>query len=398
MNQVTLQDIFQQGFAAYAQTHHLPAFIHKAASDIMRCRTAALGGHIQACPAGHFERNHYNSCRHRSCPQCAYIQVQKWLARQSARLLATDHYHVIFTMPHELNPLWRYNTKLLTDLLFTCASETITELLQDPKYLGARPGIIASLHTWSKTLILHPHVHCLVTGGGLHNGQWIKLRRDYLFPFAVASKLFKGKLLAQLSQALANGKLTVPDDMNAAALKKLLPRLWRKKWNVKIQDKYTHGQAYHLSGPLPARRPHRQPPHRQLDNGQVTFHVGRDQRQLLTLPIAEFIARFVQHIPKPSTVLIRSYGLYASTCRTQLDTARQNLGQQPHHAQPAFQTWQDILAHSLSRLELATDQKPWLCPVCGQRLIARPLATSTRRAAAIGQSVNPSATTIPISP
>ncbi len=164
---VTLQTIFQDAFPAYEQTHPLPAHVRRAARAIMQCRTAALGGHVQACPDGHMARIWYNSCRHRSCPQCAYLQTERWLALQQARLLACDHYHVIFTLPHELNPLWLANVPVMTTLLFQAVRDTLGTLLADPKYLGAQPGIIAALHTWSQTLVLHPHVHCLVTGGGL---------------------------------------------------------------------------------------------------------------------------------------------------------------------------------------------------------------------------------------
>ena len=165
MGTVTLQTIFQDAFPAYEQTHPLPSHVRRAARAIMHCRTAALGGHVQACPDGHMARIWYNSCRHRSCPQCAYLQTERWLALQRARLLACDHYHVIFTLPHELNPLWLANVPVMTTLLFRAVRDTLDTLLADPKYLGAQPGIIAALHTWSQTLVLHPHVHCLVTGG-----------------------------------------------------------------------------------------------------------------------------------------------------------------------------------------------------------------------------------------
>ena len=170
---VTLQTIFQDAFPAYEQRHALPAHVRRAAHALMQCRTAALGGHIQACPDGHVARVWYNSCRHRSCPQCAYLQTERWLALQRARLLACDHYHVIFTLPHELNPLWLANVPVMTTLLFQAVRDTLSTLLADPKYLGAQPGILAALHTWSQTLVLHPHVHCLVTGGGLTaDGSW----------------------------------------------------------------------------------------------------------------------------------------------------------------------------------------------------------------------------------
>src|SRR5262245_2844473 len=160
---VTLQTIFQDACPAYEQTHPLPTHVRRAARAIMQCRTAALGGHIQACPDGHVARVWYTSCRHRFCPQCAYLQTERWLAVQRARLLACDQYHVIFTLPHDLTPLWLANVAGMTTLLFQAMRDTLVTLLADPKYLGAPPGIIAALPTWSQTLGLHPHVHCLVT-------------------------------------------------------------------------------------------------------------------------------------------------------------------------------------------------------------------------------------------
>ena len=144
---VTLQTIFQDAFPAYEQRHALPAHVRRAAHALMQCRTAALGGHIQAGPDGHVARVWYNSCRHRSCPQCAYLQTERWLARQRARLLACDHYHVIFTLPHDLNALWLTNVPVMTTLLFQAVRDTLGTLLADPKYLGAQPGIIAALRS-----------------------------------------------------------------------------------------------------------------------------------------------------------------------------------------------------------------------------------------------------------
>jgi hypothetical protein len=167
MGLLTLQDIFCASYPAYERAHALPSHVRRAARAIMQCRTAALGGHIQACPEGHVARVWYNSCRPRSCPQCAYLQTERWLAVQCARLLACDHYHVIFTLPHDLNPLWLANVPVMTTLLLQAVRDTLVVLLADPKYLGAQPGILAALHTWSQTLVLHPHIHCLVTGGGL---------------------------------------------------------------------------------------------------------------------------------------------------------------------------------------------------------------------------------------
>ena len=155
MSEATLQGIFLMGYAAFEQARALPVYIHRAARSIMSCRTAALGGHVQSCPDGHFHRIWYNSCKHRVCPQCAFLQVQRWLAKQRTRILNCDHYHVIFTIPDELRFLWRLNVELMTNILFLCARDTLIELLGDEAYLGAKPGIISALHTWTKTLLLH---------------------------------------------------------------------------------------------------------------------------------------------------------------------------------------------------------------------------------------------------
>src|SRR5438093_1590776 len=209
---VTLQTLFQDAFPAYEQRHPLPAHVRRAARAIMQCRTAALGGHVQACPDGHMARIWYNSCRHRSCPQGAYLQTERWLALQRARLLACDHYHVLCTLPHDLNPLWLANVPVMTTLLLQAVRDTLGTLLADPKYLGAQPGILAALHTWSQTLVLHPHMHCLVTGGGLTaDGSWKAVRQGFLLPVRVVLAVFRGKLLAAIRQAWAREALTLPE-------------------------------------------------------------------------------------------------------------------------------------------------------------------------------------------
>src|SRR6185369_8308184 len=180
---VTLQTIFQDAFPAYEQTHPLPTHVRRAARAIMQCRTAALGGHVQACPDGQVARIWYNSCRHRSCPQCAYLQTERWLALQRARLLACDHYHVIFTLPHDLNPLWLANIPVMT------------------------------------TLVLHPHVHCLVTGGGLTpTGQWVAVRNGFLLPARVVMTVFRGKMVDAIRQTFARGAFALPEAMRPQQL------------------------------------------------------------------------------------------------------------------------------------------------------------------------------------
>src|SRR5215831_15707783 len=256
-----LQQLLDAHYPAFAQTHSLPAHVREAVHCLRSCRTAALGGHVQACPQGHIERVWYNSCRHRFCPQCAQLQRAQWLERQRARLLACDHYHVIFTLPSELNALWLANVPVLAHVLFRAAWATLSTLLGDPKYLGAMPGILAALHTWGQTLVLHPHLHCLVTGGGWDGVQWRAVRNGYLLPARVVMPVFRGKLLAALQEALETGQLHLPVGVTLAQLRMLLHRLGRQPWHVQIMTRYAHGQGvatylarYLRGGPLkPAR-------------------------------------------------------------------------------------------------------------------------------------------------
>jgi Putative transposase/Transposase zinc-binding domain len=372
---VTLQMIFQDAFPAYAQTHPLPAHVRRAARAVMQCRTAALGGHVQSCPDGHMARIWYNSCRHRSCPQCAYLQTERWLVRQRARLLACDHYHVIFTLPHELNPLWLANVPLMTTLLFRTVRETLCTLLADPHYLGAQPGIMAALHTWSQTLVLHPHMHCLVTGGGLTaSGDWKAVRNGFLLPARVVMAVFRGKMLAAIRHALACGARHLPESMGPQQVLNLLNRLGhprKTKWNVRIMERYRHGAGvvtdlarYLRGGPIKNARLVA------CDGARVTFTCRAHQEEAdgadpaayrLTLSIADFLQRWLLHVPLPQTRVVRAYGLYHPSHAAALAVCRAELGQPPLEA-PAALDWQTVCAQR-------GDVHPERCPTCGQRLV-----------------------------
>jgi len=355
MGHPTLQDIFCQHYPAYEQTHPLPAYVRKAARAIMRCRTAALGGHVQACPEGHFSRVWYNSCRHRSCPQCAYLQIERWLARQQARLLACDHHHVIFTLPHELNALWLANVEGMSRLLFHAAQDPLFVLLGDAKYLGAQPGVIAALHTWSQTLVLHPHLHCLVTGGGLRpEGQWVAVRNGFLLPARVVMAVFRGKMVAGLRRAYECGELAVPEGMQAQQVFNLLNRLGHRRktrWNVRIMERYAHGQGvvrylarYLRGGPLP------NPRLVSYDAQRVCFtyraratQAGTATRPCLSLSPEDFLQRVLLHVPPPKARVVRCYGLYQHSHLAALAVCRTQLGQPPV-VMPACLDWQSVCA------------------------------------------------------
>ena len=372
---VTLQTIFQDAFPAYEQSHALPAHVRRAAHAIMQGRTAALGGHVQACPDGHMSRIWYNSCRHRSCPQCAYLQTERWLARQQARLLACDHYHVIFTLPHELNPLWLANVRVMTTLLFQAVRDTLDTLLADPHYLGAQPGILAALHTWSQTLVLHPHVHCLVTGGGrTPDGHWKAVRNGFLLPARVVMAVFRGKMLGALRWACARDALVLPEAMRPQQFLNLLNRLGHAQktpWNVHIRERYRHGAGvvtylarYLRGGPLKNARLVA------YDGDCVTFtsrtrqeeaDAGPAAPQRMTLSVADFLQRWLLHVPVPQTRVVRSYGLYHHAHTEALAHCRAALGQPPVEPPPALD-WQTVCAQR-------GEAHPERCPTCGQRLV-----------------------------
>lgn len=175
----TVQGILQRHFEGYARSHRLSLPQYRAGRALSACRTAALGGHIQRCPNGHVERVWYNSCRHRSCPQCNALERERWLERQRARLLQCAHHHLVFTVAHELNALWVLNTERMMQALFGAVRDTLAELLADTRYLGAQPGMVLALHTWGRSLGLHPHIHALVSDGGLAEAGWVAPRRSH---------------------------------------------------------------------------------------------------------------------------------------------------------------------------------------------------------------------------
>ena len=370
MKEVTLKSIMQKGYAAFEKCHALPGYIRDAVSAIVACRTSILGGHIQGCPEGHFTRQWYNLCKHRMFPECAWIQIERWLVKQKARLLACDYYHTIFTIPHELNDLWLANVKPMTDILFTTVRDTLFELFDDDKYLGARPGIIASLHTWSQTLILHAHIHCLITGGGLGlDGLWRPITNGFLLPARVVMSKFRGKLLDRIDKALERGKLKLPKGMSLQKWKNLNNRLGRIKWNVRIKERYSHGEGiliylaqYIRGGSISNNRL------TSCEDSKVTFLYrvkedapGNKKRDTMTLPISQFIQRYLLHVPEPNTKVVRYYGLYAPTQKADLDICRKQLNQEPLF-DTEFLDWQTYCKER-------GEQHPELCPICGKRLI-----------------------------
>jgi hypothetical protein len=368
-------DIVRHGYGNFEKSRKLPPAVVAAAQRMLACRTAALGGHKQVCPNGHVQRIWYNSCKHRFCPQCAFTSVERWLDRQKARLLGCAHFQVIFTLPDGLHALWQSNRREMRRLLFQAARESLFELLEDPKYLGARVGVIAALHTWGQTLIWHPHIHCLVTDGGLsRDGTWLAVNNGYLLPVRVVRGVFADQVREAIRAGLRSGKLTVPQGQRVDRWERVLVKLGKKKWHVKIMERYAHGAGvatylarYLRGGPMRDRRIvgfDGQTVRFSYTDNRATKAVGRKVRETLPLPVDQFLGRLFQHVPEPNLKVVRYWGLYSPNKADDLARCRELLGQAPVPAVDDL-TWQQCC-------ERAGQSHPERCPVCGAQLVLGP--------------------------
>jgi hypothetical protein len=317
-----LQDIFLQYGAAFRACHALSPTQSKAMDAILRCRTASLGAHIDRCDKCGFERISYNSCRNRHCPKCQTFAKEEWIDKQRQSLVDRPYFHVVFTVPAKLRPVFFQNQRAMYALLFKVASETLLELCADSKYLGAKPGITAVLHTWGQNLSYHPHLHCIVTGGGLTDiGTWRDSKKKFFLPLKVLSRKFRGKLLHYLQREdlCFYGDLEHLSD--AEQFGELLKTLYNMNWVVYCKPSF--GNAQNVLNYL-GRYTHRVAisNHRlvMLENGQVTFrwknYSDGNKQKLMTLSVEEFIRRFLTHVLPQGFRKIRHFGLLASRDKT----------------------------------------------------------------------------------
>ena len=348
---------------------------------LSHCRTAALGGHLQVCRQCGHERPRYNSCRNRHCPKCQALAQYRWLKARVARILPVHHFHVVFTLPAELRPLVMFNRRLLYGLLLSAAPHTLLTLGQDSKRLGAQLGISAVLHTWTRDLSFHPHVHCVVTGGGLAaDGQtWVSTRPGYLFPVRVLGALFRGKFLDGLSRLHETGKLHLPPSLRSASdFRECLARLRAKRWLVYCKPPFGSAEAVYA---YLGRYTHRigVSDRRLLDVTEHEVRLRTREGKSACMTGVEFLRRFIQHVLPKGFVRIRHFGLLAaSNATTKLETARQLLEARTQPGAAARAVHEKKSAESAGHyvalyLEL-TGVDLHCCPVCGADALAqRPL-------------------------
>jgi len=374
--------IFRAHGARYRDTHALTREQRAVMRAIEICRTEALGGHLDVCTHCGHEPPAYNSCRNRHCPKCQSLAQARWIEQRLTRTLETPYFHVVFTLPRELRALALVNRRTLFAMLFAAASQTLLALGRDPARLGATLGITAVLHTWTRELQFHPHLHCIVTGGGLalDAARWVPARGAYLFPVKVLARLFRGKLLAALTRAYERGELTLSGPCAELAdpgrFARLRDRLYRQDWVVyakrplagvahvfRYLGRYTHRVA--LSN-------HRL---QAIDDHAVRF--ATKHGRCVTLSPQEFIRRFLLHVLPAYFVKIRHYGLLAPQhARSRLERARQLLAvpstaQRPATiAPPALPPDRDWRV----RLRALTGVDLFRCPHCATgTMIRRPL-------------------------
>jgi Putative transposase/Transposase zinc-binding domain len=371
-------DVFRSFGEDYRRAHPLPWLHRQVMHDIEVCRTAVLGGHLQQCDSCNFQRPCYNSCRNRHCPKCGSLEKARWLDQRQAEMLPVGYFHLVFTLPHELNSLILANKKALLHLLFQAVSQTLLDFGRT--HLGGQLGFLAVLHTWDQTLGPHFHLHCLIPGGALSfdHSHWIAARDNFLFPVQALSRVFRGKFLAGLQQLFADDLLQFPGQTAVLATSERLAALIRslrtKDWNVyakkpfaspeKVLDylgRYTHRVA--ISN-------HRL---RSVENGQVSF-AYRDRREGNTLKSIrlnahEFIRRFLLHVLPSGFMRIRHFGFLANRSKKHaLSHCRQLLGVSAPAANLAPKSALELM-RELTGVDLSR------CPYChrGTLIVIQPL-------------------------
>ena len=364
-----VQDLFLMHGKDYRQKHKLPIHILKAMSAIERCRTSSLGGHTDACDKCGYIKISYNSCRNRHCPKCQMLSKERWIDSQKNNLLDVGYFHVVFTIPDTLNTLVFQNQRKLYTILFKAVAETLQELASDKKYLGATLGFTSILHTWGQNLMHHPHLHCIVPGGGLNSiGKWVSARKKFFLPVKVLSRKFRGKFLYYLKQA----DLKFYGDQhylsNPISFNDFLSQLYQKEWIVfckppfknascvvEYLGRYTHRVAISNNRIL------------SLENGNVSFkwrdYKDENKWKVMTVSANEFIRRFLIHILPVRFMKIRHYGILGNRNKTSKLSLCKKLTRTP-----AFSFEK---ASTLQLIQRMIGKDAFKCPNCGSDKLSR---------------------------
>jgi len=363
MSKVTVQSFLQENFPKYQENHSMPLYQIKAAEQLMKCRTAALGGHALYCEEGHLNGIWYNSCKHRSCPQCSALKSAQWQQRAESLLLKCQHHHWVFTLPHDLHTIWCFNRALCQRLFFTSVRETLQKLTKDERYLAAIPGFILALHTWARNQVFHPHIHCVISHGGLDSaGVWQEPKRKSFLPAKVLMVIFRGKYISGLKKALDAGELVVPSNESAQQVINLCNRLGRKDWVVHCVKPYEHGNGvakylarYIRGGAIKNSQI------LNTTNNTILFRYQSHQTkqtEYLRLCHEQFMERLLSHFAIPRKQQYQMLGLYYCRCKDKLNEARECLGQQTVESFTAI-NWQEFIK---------ANHHEQLCKKCGKPL------------------------------
>jgi len=357
-----LADIVRAHRAELESVVRLNARQRRVLTDIAACRTAALGGHLDLCTKCGYEHPSYNSCRNRHCPKCQALAQERWIEAQRARMLDVPHFHVVFTLPSELRPLAAFARRVVLHALFRVASHTLAAFAR--RNLHAKVGAILVLHTWTRKLEWHPHVHALVTGGGLSldGMQWKAAPRAFLFPVVAMSQVFRAKMIAALRRAYRRGRFAGFEDFqDPEGFSRLARALMRVKWHLYAKPSFKRG-TYVLD--YLGRYTHRVglSNSRLLDVTPQAVTFRTKGRATTTLDPVTLLRRFVQHVLPDGFHKIRHVGLYASP--KGLPRTRAVLGQPPRRQRR--QTWRELLLR-------VTGRDISRCPRCGGPLVSLPL-------------------------
>ncbi len=366
-----LADIFNLYFQDYQSHHKLSKKQYKVVRNIQNCRTAILGGHILECDHCDYSEHSYNSCCDRHCPKCQYRLKVRWVEARLKELLPVPYYHVVFTIPHFFNDLFLYNKKLLYNLFFKCASQTLDTFGSDPKYLGAKLGYIGILHTWGQKLDHHVHIHFIVAGGGLSaDGKWVSLpyKSKFLFPVRALSKMFRGKFISRFKKLYNQNKLEIPDSLcclkQGPVLDHYLNSIHSKKWMVYAKKPFSRPEeVVRYIGRYTHRIALTNYRIQSIENNRVSFDY-RDYKddgkvKLLTLSAEEFIRRFLLHILPKGFRKIRFYGFWSgSQKKRSLEKLREQFGIEKQQSPDADDEVKETREHQCPRC-----QKGHLFPV-----------------------------------